>query len=125
MNDLFGPVIDVASLEAIAGLEGAGGDRLLRKVLDLYLSHSLVLLQRLESAVGAGDAQGVMEAAHTLKSSSAQIGAGRLATALREIEFMGRNREMAAMSGAFRKVCVEYDAARSVLEAYLRTRFPL
>lgn len=119
-----GPLIDLASLEAIAGLKDAGGEHLLKNVVALYLSHSPVLLRKLDEAVAKGDSDAIMEVAHTLKSSCAQLGAHRLATALKEMELLGRLQETGATPEVLRAVHRGYGAARSVLETYLSARFP-
>ncbi len=120
--DETGPVIDVASLEAIAGLRTAGGEDLMRNVIQIYLSHSLGLMQKLDEAVAADDRKAIMETAHTLKSSSAQLGAGRLAAVLQRIEVMGRNGETDLASRTLFNVRQEYEEARAALEAFLQEK---
>jgi HPt (histidine-containing phosphotransfer) domain-containing protein len=121
--DRTGPIVDVTSLEAIAGLQGAGGEALLKNVVELYLSTSLSLMQKLSEAVAAADSRAIMEAAHTLKSSSAQLGARRLAKALQEIESMGRDEETEAAPETLVRVHQEFDAAREAFEAFLSARY--
>jgi HPt (histidine-containing phosphotransfer) domain-containing protein len=115
-------VIDVASLEAIAGLQQDGDDDLLKQIIEMYLSHSLSLMQKLDEAVAADNQKAIMETAHTLKSSSAQLGAGRLAKLLQELENMGRGEETTAAPQVLTKVRQEFDAARTALEGFLRAR---
>ncbi len=117
-----GPVIDFACLEAIAGLQAAGGEDLMKNVIQIYLSHSLGLMRKLDEAVAADDRKAIMETAHTLKSSSAQLGAGRLAALLQRIELMGRNGETALAPRTQLEVREEYEAARAVLEVYLQEK---
>lgn len=112
-------VIDQAALEAIASLQVSGDNELLRNVIQIYLSHSQTLIQKLGEAVAADDAMGIMEAAHTLKSSSAQLGAARLAKVLFELEAMGRNRETSEAPRLFLQARLELEAARTALESVL------
>lgn len=116
------PVIDYASLEAIASLQGAGGESLLKNVVEIYLSHSQGLMQKLDEAVGADDRKGIMETAHTLKSSSAQLGAGRLAAVMQRLEFMGRNEDTALAPQTLLEARQEYEAARAALQAFLQEK---
>lgn len=115
-------VIDFASLEAIAGLQQDGDDDLLKQIIEIYLSHSFSLMQKLDEAVAADNQKTIMETAHTLKSSSAQLGAGRLAKLLQELETMGRSEETAAAPQVLANVHQEFDAARTALEGFLRAR---
>ena len=50
-----------------------------------YLSGTPPLLEEMERAASAGDADTLRRAAHTLKSTSASLGALRLSTICREI----------------------------------------
>jgi HPt (histidine-containing phosphotransfer) domain-containing protein len=115
-------VIDFASLEAIAALQQAGEEDLLKQIIEMYLPHSLLLVRELDEAVAADNQRTIMETAHKLKSSSAQLGAGRLAKLLQELETMGRGGETTAAPQVLSKVHQEFDAVRTALEEFQRAR---
>jgi len=76
--------IDPSALDRI--LDMAGGDRsFVVEIIDEYLNDSAALLATLREASG----DDLRRAAHTLKSTSASIGAGRLAELCARIEHAG------------------------------------
>jgi HPt (histidine-containing phosphotransfer) domain-containing protein len=75
------PQLDHPSLdpEALARLERIGGDKLLREMIALYHVNAPERMTAAEAALVAGDVVAAENALHSLKSSSAQLGALRLA----------------------------------------------
>ena len=86
--------IDTASLDSIRNLKGVGGDTMVRRVVDLYLSNSEMLVDELRRALRQADAEAVRQGAHALKSSSQNVGALGLATLSQKLEEMGRSGEL-------------------------------
>jgi HPt (histidine-containing phosphotransfer) domain-containing protein len=78
------------ALEMINMLPGNRGMEVLRKVVDLYLSSTPTLMQAMREAESGGDAVKLKAAAHSFKSSSANLGALRLADVCQELETLGR-----------------------------------
>ena len=73
-------VLDRQVLMQLRELESADDPQLLSRVLMLYRAESLKLVQKLKWAVAQKDAREIEIAAHTLKASSANIGATALAS---------------------------------------------
>ena len=86
--------IDTASLDCIRQLKGVGGDEMVRRVVNLYLSNSSMLVEDLRIGLAQGDAEAVRQGAHALKSSSQNVGACELATLSQKLEEMGRSGEL-------------------------------
>jgi len=89
VNEPETPVLDAAVLEELAA--SVGGDR--EFVVDLirtYLDDTEGQLAAIEAAVAA-DPAALIRPAHTLKSSSATLGAKRLAERARALEIAGRS----------------------------------
>ena len=80
-------VIDTGVLRDIAAL---GRPALLGSLIDLYLEHSRPLVETIESAGHGRETAGLVEALHTLKSSTANLGGARLAAMLRECEALAQ-----------------------------------
>ncbi|WP_129127665.1 response regulator [Geomonas oryzae] len=78
------------ALAMIRTLPGDRGKEVLRKVVDLYLASTPALLKTMREAESGGDAEKLKAAAHSFKSSSANLGALRLAGVCRELERLGR-----------------------------------
>jgi HPt (histidine-containing phosphotransfer) domain-containing protein len=64
--------------EALARLRRFGGDKLLREMIDLYLQAAPERLAAARIATEGGDLPAAELALHSLKSSSAQLGAARV-----------------------------------------------
>jgi HPt (histidine-containing phosphotransfer) domain-containing protein len=81
MRTAVRPLHDHPSLdpEALARLERFGGDKLLREMIALYLVNAPDRITAAEAALLAGDVVAAENALHSQKSSSAQLGALRLA----------------------------------------------
>ncbi len=84
-------VIDPTPLNAIRDLEQAGNDGLLATIVNLFLTQSTELCDAIRGAVAAGDTDGLREAAHSLKSSSANVGAMRVSSLSYDLEVAGRD----------------------------------
>jgi len=63
------------TLTQIRSLRQPGGPDLLKRIATLYVSNSRTLLEALREALVRADAPGMVQAAHSLKSSSANVGA--------------------------------------------------
>lgn len=70
--------LDPAAFERLRRI---GGDKLLREMLDLFLKHAPERVEAAVTAAAAGNLPAVGHAAHSLKSSAANVGA----TALQEL----------------------------------------
>jgi signal transduction histidine kinase/CheY-like chemotaxis protein len=76
-------------------LERIGGDQqLLGDLCQIFLEESPKLMAKLRQAVDSGDCEGLMRAAHNLKGESSYLGASGTSQAARQLEEMGRNRDL-------------------------------
>jgi signal transduction histidine kinase/DNA-binding response OmpR family regulator len=82
--------IDPAALERVRALEETAGSGLLARTVATYVESSSGLASQARDALQAGDAKSLARAAHTLKSSSAQLGALRLSSLCKELEARAR-----------------------------------
>ncbi|MDX8405542.1 MAG: Hpt domain-containing protein [Mariprofundus sp.] len=74
-----------------------GSEAKLRKVLQVFLESLNTLMADMKTGLEQGDAEQVSRAAHTLKSSSAMIGAQKLSVLCRDIEAITRQGELAGI----------------------------
>jgi signal transduction histidine kinase/CheY-like chemotaxis protein len=79
-------VLDRQALGRIRALHRPGGPNLLAKVLGLYSSSSLALTDAIRTATMSNDAESIRQAAHALKSSSANVGAMTFADLCKDVE---------------------------------------
>ena len=101
-------ILDPNALDSIRQLQEPGGPYLLGKVVSLYLETSQELLEKLRAAIDKTDAKALAEAAHALKSSSANVGATVLAELCKQLETMGRQDDIDGASSLLDQLNAEY-----------------
>jgi two-component system sensor histidine kinase BarA len=103
-----GPRGDLLDGEVLDGLLGLGDSAFLDRIVDLYRQQAPTALAVLRAVLGSSDQPGIAQAAHSLKSMSANIGARALVERLRAIELAARDAR-----------CAEPQSACDGLEALL------
>jgi HPt (histidine-containing phosphotransfer) domain-containing protein len=119
MPDAEPAVLDKAVL---AELQATTGDDLafVRELVETYLADVPIQLEGIADAIGADDAAALVRPAHTLKSSSATVGAMRLAGVARELEMTGRSGSLdAGGHDGLERARAEWRAASEVLQTWL------
>ena len=81
------------ALNKIRALQRPGSPNILNKIINLYLKNSRDLMQSIVESIDRVDSASLQEAAHSLKSSSANLGAVKMAELCKELEYMGREGE--------------------------------
>jgi signal transduction histidine kinase/DNA-binding response OmpR family regulator len=109
--------LDNAAIEAVRQLDPDGKDRLLSRLIALYRDDSSQLLADIDNGLKSGDAEAIARAAHTLKSSSANLGATGVAAIARQIETSARAGEIADLAASVTKLRAQRTVALSELEA--------
>jgi HPt (histidine-containing phosphotransfer) domain-containing protein len=106
--------LDRKALERLAALDPKGENHLVERVLQTFQTSAERLMKQLEAALLKGDHATIRLVAHTLKSSSASIGAEELSRACLKVEARSRegmSAELHACIGPMRH------AMRAALEA--------
>jgi HPt (histidine-containing phosphotransfer) domain-containing protein len=97
-----------------------GGDHeFVDDLVDTYLADALDQMGALDAAVAAGDAAALTRPAHSLKSSSLNVGALELGGLARQLEEQGRGGQM---DGAAERVADVHRLFASVRDALLARR---
>jgi CheY-like chemotaxis protein len=112
--------LDQRSLEEIRNLEANGVTGLFDNILNIYLESSPELVAALETAVEKQDAVGLHAAAHSLKSTSASLGARYLASLCRELEVKGRAEDVETAAPVLAELMVEFERVTRALGKELR-----
>lgn len=90
------PALNMTFLDQFRELDPVGGSGLIKEIMTVYLDSSLALLRQVEQGLIAGDADALRRAAHSLKSSSANVGAEKLSKLFLELEVLGRDGALTA-----------------------------
>jgi signal transduction histidine kinase/CheY-like chemotaxis protein len=86
---------EATSWNRAEALDRIGGDEeLLRDLCNIFLEESPKLMRKLRQAAAAGDSDGVMQAAHSLKGEAGYLSAKGTSHAARQLEEMGHNKDL-------------------------------
>ena len=107
--------IEYRALENIRSTQPEGSGDILKQILSLYLDDSPKLLSQLKNAVEQGDTESVRRTAHSLKSSSANVGANHLSSLLAKLELRGREESLVGTAPVLTQILGEYGAVRDTL----------
>ena len=110
-----GTKLDRAALDNLLALVG-GDQALLGELIDSYLQDTPPLLAALRRSLGEGNADGVRQAAHPLKSTSRDFGANRLSELARELEAIGKAGKLEGAAALVAQVEAEYPGVKAALE---------
>ncbi len=103
---------------------GTDGDALASKVIRTYLEDMPAGIARMQAAAAARDAEALQKAAHSMKSSSANVGAERLARLCRDLEMIGRSGTTDGTSSLLEDATGEFARVAAALGAQLARRPP-
>ncbi|MCC4593628.1 response regulator [Xanthomonas campestris pv. cannae] len=109
------PVLDIAVLDELRDVIGAAS---VTQIVELFLADAPLLIQRLEQAAATAQSDALREAAHTLKSSAANLGALALSAAALRIESGVRSGTLERPVVAVALVIAEFARARLALSGY-------
>jgi signal transduction histidine kinase/CheY-like chemotaxis protein len=110
------PVLDDSALDELYAVIGADATR----IVNVFLEDAPNLLAQLERAALAPDFSALREASHSLKSSSANLGAMALSAAAKRIELGARMETLDRPAVAVAILTDEFEKARAALQARLR-----
>ncbi|MBE9076361.1 PAS domain S-box protein [Romeria aff. gracilis LEGE 07310] len=111
------PAIDEQVRQDLQTLLGDNGATLVGELVDCYLEETPKLLQAMTVAVSQQDSAALRQAAHTLKSSSADQGAVLLANLCKGLEDLGRSGVMTEAAGQLtHQVETEYERVKAALQ---------
>jgi len=104
------PVLDPGRIASLRRLGELTGQPLVRDVVDGFLKETPGRLDRMRGALVRGDAEELAFIAHSLKGSSGQLGALRVAALSGELEGRGKNEDLDGASGLLAEI--ERETAR-------------
>ena len=113
------PVLDANLLNEIRSLQREGAPDILERVLRTYLEETPKLIAELQRAMATGDAALLKRAAHTLKSSSANVGAKAFSLHCKQLEHMAASMPMEECAAMVQEAESKFNAAQEALLAEL------
>ncbi|MBD1940234.1 PAS domain S-box protein [Microcoleus sp. FACHB-68] len=113
------PAIELKALNELRQMLGEDSAEMLTMVIDSYLADAVDLLQALRRAAEQGNATALNLPAHTLKSTSATLGATVLAQLCKQLETMARTGMMEEAAAIVSQVEAEYERVKQELRENL------
>lgn len=108
-------LLNTEAIRRLRELDPTGESHLLTRVFQAFETSLNRLLPQLEHARNMTDAAGVRLVAHTLKSSSATIGAVQLSKVCAEVEAMAQESRLDAAASGIEHILSEAQAVREAL----------
>jgi len=108
--------IDVKVLQSFRNMVGEKADLVLAEMIDCYLEDAPKLISAIAQAVAQGDATQLRHASHTLKSSSATLGAMTLSHLCKKLEVMSRAGNSEYAEDHLPQLEAEYKRVRAALQ---------
>ena len=114
-------ILNLATLQALSDLDTNGGTDLISKLLESFLEMAHQSTVQIAQAMVNGDCTTLRQAAHTLKSATANVGAESLSACYSALEKLGREHRIEEARALFGQVKEEHDRTvshvREILEA--------
>jgi TMAO reductase system sensor TorS len=111
--------INPAVLDKVRAIAPANGHLLVERLIDAYLKNAPPLFIRMAQALADEDALALAQSAHSLKSSSFNVGAEVLGELFSTIENFGRSGDIASCRTHVEAVDQEFGHVKAALEAVL------
>ncbi len=113
-------VIDQSVLASLKELQEDGEPDIVEEVGGLFLKHAPEKIAAIEKAAAQKDAKALQVSAHSLKSSSAYVGAMRLSAMSKDLEMMGRSGALDGVTEKVRALVTEYSRVKVALEKEMK-----
>jgi CheY-like chemotaxis protein len=107
--------VEAQVLQAFRNAMGPNASTYLTQLIDIYLEETPLLLQSIGTAVTQTDAAAMQQAAHTLKSSSAALGAITLSKLCEDLEQIGNSKTTTGASEIMPTIQSEYEKVKAAL----------
>ena len=109
--------VDRRVLDRLRALRRPGAPDLLLRVIRIYRDNAPVLIDDMARALAAGDGEGLRFAAHSLKSSSANVGGVAMSTICERLEILGHESRLLAAAPLMADLKQEYARLDTLLLA--------
>ncbi len=102
------PVIDLQAVENLRSLNPGDNDEFLRELVGIYLEDTPQRIAELDNSLAAGDSATFVRAAHSIKGSSANLGASALRGVAERLETQARSEGLGSVTGLVALVKSEF-----------------
>jgi HPt (histidine-containing phosphotransfer) domain-containing protein len=111
MSDL--PVIDSESIENLRSLNPGDGDEFLREIIAIYLEDTPQRIAEMEQSLAGGDTGRFTRAAHSVKGSSANLGAMTVRKVAEQLEQQSNQHGLVGVAELVDALKVQFEIAQT------------
>ena len=112
-------IIDPQAIENLRALNPGDNDDFLREIAGIFLEDTPLRIAELGESFEAGDVTKFARAAHSIKGSSANLGAVALRTVAEKLEHEARTSGIRDLGGLVEQLRAEFTRAESALGALI------
>lgn len=109
-------MLDPQALASLRALDPSGAGRLFERIVEAYRGTADRLVPQLRDALQRDDLAGVRHVAHTMKSSSASLGALELSATCAAVEAMAREQRQDGLAPRVELMCDQIAAVLLALD---------
>jgi HPt (histidine-containing phosphotransfer) domain-containing protein len=113
-------VLDPQAIENLRALNPDDNDEFLREIAGIFLEDTPLRISELDQSALASDTAKFVRAAHSIKGSSANIGAAALRAAAEKLEHQSRTQGLADIAALVAEVKAEFSRARIALNELIK-----
>ncbi len=113
-------IIDPQAIDNLRALNPGDDDQFVREIIGMFLDDTPLRIAELDQCFTSGDAKKFSRAAHSIKGSSANLGAAALRAVAAQLEERSRVEPASTLGPLLESLKAEYARA----EAELRRQFP-
>jgi HPt (histidine-containing phosphotransfer) domain-containing protein len=92
------PIIDREAINGLKELNPGDNGEFLREIVSIYIEDTPKRIADLKACLASGDSAAFTRAAHTIKGSSANVGAQALRSVAERLEFISRKEGLGAVA---------------------------
>jgi signal transduction histidine kinase/DNA-binding response OmpR family regulator len=116
--------VEADVLEQLRTMLGEDAPQMLHELVTLFLENAPKLLETMRTAVAQGDPAGLQRAAHTLKSTTAMLGATALSSLCQELESQGEAKALTSTADKIAQAEAEYARVKEALKRKIAPAVP-
>jgi histidine phosphotransfer protein HptB len=118
MSFIHLPIVDSEAINNLRSLGDEGDDTFLREILGIYLEDTPLRIADLKRAYHSGENSLFTRSAHTIKGSSANVGASRVRSIAEQIEHRSKTEPISGLAPLIDELDAAFAEALDALAAY-------
>lgn len=112
-------IIDPEAIENLRALDSEGADGFLREIIGIYLEDVPQRLAEIRSALAGADRALLTRSAHTVKGSSANVGAIEVRAIAERLEHRSKSEELPPLAAVADELDAAFARAKAALASYV------